>query len=188
MIAYLKGIVKDKENNYLILDVNNVGYKIYVPFFVLEKITAGQTYEFYIYTHVREDLLDLYGFTLKQDKDIYLNLISVSGVGPKTALNIISSSKGYPGITKAIQEADAEFFSNIKGIGKKTGQKIIIELKSKLGSIKELDLTTDIDEDLINALKKFGFTYPEIKKSLKGIDKNLSLEEKIMQALKNQNG
>jgi len=188
MIGYLKGIIKNKDINNLILDVNKVGYLLFVPFFVLEKCYLGEEKEFFVYTHVRESEISLYGFTKLEDKNVFLQLISVSGVGPKTALNIISYGNGTVNIIKAIKNADVDFFTEIKGIGKKTSQRIIVDLKSKIGGIKELDFTTEEDKDLIEALQGLGFSNKEVKKVIKDIGKDFSLEEKVKQALKNQNG
>lgn len=186
MIGYLTGSIKFKELNYLIVDVNKVGYQIFVPFFIWQNCQINQTYEFYIYTCVREDEITLYGFAKKEEKQIFTHLISVSGIGPKLAMNIISSAGSAAKIINAIQTADVDFFQNIKGVGKKSSQRIIVDLKSKIGSLQELDLQAEIDSDLFEALKGLGFSGEEIKKSTKGIDKSLSLEEKIKSALKDR--
>lgn len=183
MIGYLNGTIKIKESNSLILDVNNVGYQITVPLFLLENSKVNDKKEFFIYTHVREDALSLYGFDKLEDKNIFLQLISVSGVGPKTALRIISIALGAENIIQAIQNADVDFFMSIKGIGKKSSQRIIVDLKSKIGGLKDLEFDMDKDADLYNALKNLGFSHNEIKTAVKGIDTNIRLEEKIKKAL-----
>jgi len=184
MIGYLRGKIQDKEINSLVLDVHGVGYRLLVPVFVWQNCQIGDRKEFLIYTHVREDDLSLFGFLEKADKQIFQNLLSVSGVGPKSALNMISYSRGAKNIVQAIQRADVDFFVSIKGLGKKSAQRIIIDLKSKLGGLKELEFEAEQDQDLLEALRGLGFSREEIKKAVKGIKKELSLEEKIRLALK----
>ncbi|GAG34403.1 unnamed protein product, partial [marine sediment metagenome] len=94
---------------------------------------------------------------------------------------------GAKNIVRAIQNADVNFFESIKGIGKKAAQRIIIDLKSKIGGLKDLEFETEVNRDLIEALKGLGFSKEEIKKSIKGIKKDLTIEEKIKAALKQQN-
>ena len=110
--------------------------------------------------------------------------MSVSGIGPKTALTIISYANGVKNIIKAVQNADVDFFSSIKGIAKKTSQRIIVDLNPKIGGLKDLEFEAEQDRDLIEALNKLGFSKDEIKKAIKGIKKDLPLEEKIKFALK----
>lgn len=184
MIGYLFGSIKEKFSNNLIIDVNGVGYEVFIPLYTLNQCKLNETKAFYIYTHVREDTLALFGFSTKEDKNIFMNLISVSGIGPKTALNILSSSQGAINIIKAISNADVDFFTSIKGIGKKSGQRIIVDLKSKIGGLKDLDFENAQDSDLIEVLKGLGFSNEEIKKSTKNISKKLKLEDKIKLALK----
>ena len=193
MIGYLSGTIKFKENNDLILEVNRVGYQVFVPVFVWQDAKIGEKKELFIYTNVREDDLNLFGFTHKEDKQIFMHLISVSGIGPKLALNILSFSNGAKNIIRAIENADVDFFESIKGLGKKSSQRIIVDLKAKVGGIKELEFETEADRDLVEALKGLGFDKEEIKKSIhgvndylhhKGIKKDLGLEEKIKLALK----
>jgi Holliday junction DNA helicase RuvA len=186
MIGYLLGIIKAKKNNSLILDVHGVGYQVQVPIFVWQEAKLNQSLSLFIYTYVREDELSLFGFSHQEEKEIFLHLISVSGVGPKLALNILSYANGVKNIIDAIQQANVDFFDEIKGVGKKSAQRIIVDLKAKIGGLKELEFEAEIDRDLIEALKGLGFSQEEIKKSVKGIKKDLSLEEKIKEALKNE--
>jgi len=184
VIGFLSGIIKFKEENSLILDVKNVGYEVRVPAFILEECKLDDKKDFFIYTHVKENELTLFGFLTPEDKKIFLYLISVSGVGPKTAMTILSYSNGAKNIIRAIQKADVEFFESIKGIGKKAAQRIIVDLKTKFAGLKELEFEDEQDRDLVEALKGLGFSLSEIKKSIKGIKKDLNLEEKIKLALK----
>ena len=184
MIGFLSGIVKFKEENSLIIDVRGVGYELHTPVFVWRECKKESKKNFFIYTYVKENELTLFGFLNTEDKKIFLHLISVSGVGPKTAMTILSYANGAKNIVKAIQKADVSFFESIKGIGKKASQRIIVDLKSKIGGLKDLEFETEADRDLIEALKGLGFSQNEIKKSIKGIDAKLSLEKKIKRALR----
>lgn len=184
MIGFLKGIIQFKEANTIIINVDNVGYQVAVPTFLIQDLKVRDKVSLFIYTHVREDDISLFGFSNQEEKQIFLELISVSGIGPKLALNILSFSNGAANIIKAIQKAKVEFFENIKGVGKKSAQRIIIDLKSKIGSLKELEFEAEIDRDLLDALKGLGFSQEEIKKAVKGIKKDLPLEKKLKLALK----
>lgn len=187
MIASLKGVIDSLNSTHAIVDVSGVGYKVLLSQNVLSKLKPGEKIKFSIYTHVRDDCLDLFGFLNNNDLSLFENLISVSGVGPKTALSIFSFGSAEE-ILKAIGTADLEFFQGIPRLGKKNAQKIIIELKNKLGSNAELDLSGQNlleNKEVADALKNFGFTGLEINKVLNEIrGKGETAEEKIKLALK----
>ncbi len=187
MIGFLNGNVELLDIPYVIVNVNGVGYRVLVPNTVLEKLIINQKTKLYTYTYVREDALELFGFLESEDLKLFEGLISVSGVGPKTALNIFSFGKREE-IVEAIIKGDVLFFSNVPRLGKKNAQKIIIELKNKLGSINDLDLSgKDLIEntEVIQALKSFGFTSAEATKALREIDKRgKTTEEKVRLSLK----
>ncbi len=193
MIGFLKGTIQSKNANSLIIDVHDIGYQVFTPLFLIQELELDNPVALFIYTHVREDELSLFGFSTQEEKQIFLYLISVSGIGPKLSLNILSSANGAKNIVNAIKNANVDFFENIKGVGKKSAQRIIIDLKSKIGGLKELEFEAEADRDLIDALKSLDFSHEEIKKSIlnvnkslhnKRIKKDLSLEEKIKLALK----
>src|SRR5580704_11660622 len=158
MIGTLKGFIEYREDPFLIVDVNGVGYKVLVPTSVLSKIQGtGESIKLYTHTHVREDLLELYGFTDPSDLKVFAMLISVSGVGCRTALGIFSVGSRHD-IVQAISTGDVTFFTSVPRLGKKNGQKIIIELKNKLGANGDIDLSDETgmeQQELINALKGF---------------------------------
>ncbi len=187
MIGTLKGTIEYREDPYLIIDVNGVGYRVLVSASVLSKINGiGESLKLYTHTHVREDLLELYGFSEPQDLKLFQYLISVSGIGCKTALAIYSVG-GRKEIIQAIVENDVIFFTSVPRLGKKNAQKIIIELKNKLGGEGDLDLSQDGNEtqEVISALKNFGFTPLEARgaiKALKGAGETVG--EKVRLALK----
>ncbi len=157
MIGYLKGTPKIIDDRLLILTASGVGYEVYVGQDLLSQANLKDELELYVYTHVKEDQLTLFGFKTTQEKRLFQLLLSVSGVGPSTALNI--SELGVERITTAVQEAQVATFTAIPRVGKKLAQKIIIELKSKLGSLKELELgeAKGQAKELVEALVALGF-------------------------------
>ena len=187
MIGMLKGEVVIRDGNYLLVDVNGVGYRVLASSAVLAKAPTNSKVTLFIYTHVREDAISLFGFLDALDLKLFENLISVSGIGPKTAMNIFSIGK-RENITQAIITGDVSFFTGVPRLGKKNAQKIIIELKSKFGSIEELDLSkSDVKEnaEVIAALKNFGFSNKEVLEAVKSIKTDgKTTEEKIRLALK----
>ncbi len=187
MIGFLKGKVEILQRPFALIDVNGVGYKVLVSENVYKKLTTNENIKIFTYTYVREDALDLFGFLELEDLTLFENLITVSGIGPKTALNIFSFGERKD-IVEAIIKGDVSFFTSVPRLGTKNAQKIIIELKNKMGSDHQIDLSgKDFAENaqVIEALKGFGFTAAESQKALREIKgENLSLDEKIKMALK----
>jgi holliday junction DNA helicase RuvA len=188
MIGTLKGVIEYREDPFLIVDVNGVGYKVLVPNSVLSKIDSlGDSIKLFTHTHVREDLLELYGFTDPIDLKVFVMLISVSGVGCRTALGIFSVGSRSD-IVQAISKGDVSFFTSVPRLGKKNGQKIIIELKNKVGANGDIDLSDDQgmeQQELITALKGFGFSVREAQDAIRGLDgKGETIEDKVRLALK----
>lgn len=187
MIALLKGIVDTRIDPYLIIDVHGVGYKVLPSHQVLSKITGiGSEIKLYTYTHVREDLIELYGFDDAQDLRLFEQLIGVSGVGPKTAIGVFAVGS-RTAIVNAITSGDVAFFTSVPRLGKKNAQKLIIELKSKLGSIEEFNLAAETDpgqDDVIAALKNFGYSTQEAVAAMRATQsEGASTSEKIRLAL-----
>ena len=176
-----------KESDCIILDVKGVGYKVLAARDVLEKAHKGSALELFIYTHVREDNISLFGFLKSSDLKLFENLIGVSGVGPKTAMNIFSVGDRSQ-IVSAIISADTSFFKAVPRLGQKNAQKIIIELKNKFGGIGEIDLSGgDMagSEEVVSALKSFGFTSREIQEAVGKVKKSgQKVTETIKLALK----
>ncbi len=164
MIAYLQGqpLVVDSQ---LILMCNGVGYGVHVTNATLSSIATLQTVSLHIYTHVKEEALELFGFVNHEEKKLFLLLLSVSGVGPKTALAILE--KGTTAVVTAVQQAQVQVFSSVPRVGKKVAQKIIIELTPKLGSLKQLQLTplSTFQSELTLALVSLGFD-PDVVEEL----------------------
>lgn len=170
MIAYLEGTVKFKGLNYLILLTDGVGYKVFAPADVLNRSIVNQPFSVFSYTNVREDAIELYGFNHQEDLALFELFLGVSGIGPKTAMSIFSNGK-VPKIKEAIVKGDVDFFSQVPRLGRKNAQKIIIELRSKLGSLGDVDLTADGGEtkEIADALKTFGFSAIEARDAIRSI-------------------
>jgi holliday junction DNA helicase RuvA len=188
MIGTLKGTVEYREDPALIVDVHGVGYRVYVPTTVLAHINGvGDEIKLFTHTHVREDILELYGFLDSSDLKLFQYLIGVSGVGCRTALGIFSVGS-RSAIIQAISDGDVSFFTSVPRLGKKNGQKIIIELKNKLGSGGDIDLSESGGADqseLIVALKAFGFSAAESQEAIQALNgKGETVEEKVRLALK----
>lgn len=187
MIGSLQGIIELLDRPHVIVNVNGVGYRVLVSNNIITNLKIKDKVKLFIYTHVKEDALDLFGFEELEDLKLFQNFLSVPGIGPKTAMNIFSFHKRAD-IINAILTSDVSVFTSVPRLGTKNAQKIIIELKSKIGSTKELDLTgKEFEEqsEIINALKNFGFTTQEAQKALKDVKKDgMTTEEKIRLALK----
>lgn len=186
MIGALTGTIHFPITNPLLLMVSGVGYRVAVPESVCRKVHEGDPVFLYIHTHVREDALDLYGFTTAEDLMMFTHLISVSGIGPKTSLGVID--RGTTAVRQAVTESDVAFFTSIPRLGRKNAQKIIIELKTKLGSLKDLELAVGEHgdtKDILEALESMGFAKKEIYEALKHVSSDsLSVEERLKQTLK----
>jgi len=186
VIAKLTGKIEEIKGNALLLGVENVGYKIFVSTNSLAKLRQGE--ELSIWTHliVRENVLDLYGFTDKEEREFFELLITVSGIGPKSALAILSLAPAET-LRKAIVSEDAVYLTKVSGIGKKSAQKIVLELKDKLSGTESDDAFNLREEsDTIEALKALGYTLKEAREALKNVPPEAkNPNERIRLALKN---
>lgn len=186
MIAKLTGTVVDIFKDYIIIDVHGVGYKVTLPLTILQKTIRGSKTTLSIFTHVTEDSLSLFGFSSQKELGFFELLLTVSKIGPKTALSVMNLGD-VDEIVGAISKADAEFFLNVPRVGRKNAQRIIVELRSKIGELEDIDLTfTKSKEqmDLLDALIGFGFKKEEVKEIIPKLSENETLEVKITKALK----
>ena len=158
MIAFITGRPEVLVDQVIVHTVSGVGYGLNVGSHLAAKLSTLTATSLYVYTHVKEDRLELYGFATLEEKRLFTIVLDVSGVGPKTALTLIDA--GADRLITSVQQADLSFFTSIPRVGKKLGQKIIIELTSKLGSLKQLDLgpVSQQKQDVIDALINLGFT------------------------------
>lgn len=185
MISSLKGKINRIWNNEVEIEVNGIGYAVWMG---KKSFKEGDEVKIQIYMAVSENEIRLFGFENYEDLDLFKMLITVSGVGPKTAAGILSEKQGIE-IMKAIGDADVDFFKKIKGIGLKTAQRIIVDLKSKIGGLGELNLKETLpllEDDVVLSLRQLGFERKEIEEVIKRIPKDLIImEEKISWCLQN---
>jgi Holliday junction DNA helicase RuvA len=188
MISSLRGEILTIGNNFIDIEVQDVGYLVWCGLNFLKKRTVGEKIKIYTYQSVSENDISLFGFETISEVNLFKMLISVSGVGPKSGAQIMGQVDSEE-IIKAIGSADVGFFEKIKGIGKKTAQRIIIDLKSKIGGLGELDLTKDdekTEDDLTLSLKQLGFERKEIEKVVAKLPAELiTIEEKLEWCLGN---
>lgn len=189
MIAHIEGEVSEKFLNSIIVDVHGVGYEIGLSQIDAEATNVGERKKFYTYHAIRENAEDLYGFSSLMAKKIFELLISVNGVGPKAAMAILSLATPEE-VRNAIANADAAFVSKASGVGKKSAERVIVDLKDKVGLPTKYGATevkTDIvpeDDEALDALMALGFPLKEATEALAKVDANLSVEERIRLALK----
>jgi len=186
IIGRINGTVILKGGRFLIVECSGVGYKIYVSPETLR--TAAQETEVALWTHlvVREDVLDLYGFLHLAELDLFKMLIGISGIGPRSALGIMSVAP-VETLKTAIAAGDTSYLTKVSGIGKKNAEKIVLELREKLGAIESESATSGLREesDVIEALKTLGYGPVEARNATQQIPKNLTgTSEKIKEALK----
>ena len=180
MYGYIKGKITDIEASYVILENNNIGYQIYVPNpygFMMER-----EYTIYTYTKVAEDEYTLYGFKTKEEKELFLKLISVKGLGPKMALPMLATGS-ISMIEEAIETENINYLKKFPKIGDKVARQIILDLKGKLASDDKKDSLNNFEE-LTETLKSLGYKPNDIKKVLSKLDASLSLEKQVKEALK----
>lgn len=194
MIAHVAGILEHIGNNFVIVDVSGVGYKVFVSTSYLNEIgKIGDKVKIFTEQIVREDSVALYGFKTREEKNLFNSLLSVSGIGPKSAMSIVSGVE-LDRLVAAISQGNTEILSSIPGIGTKTAQRIIIELKEKIGKtygIKAADMAKGIsgDEgiisDSISALITLGYSPREARDAIMKITEEVkSVEDAIKKALK----
>lgn len=179
MYEYIRGIIKDIESNYVVLENNGVGYLVYIanPY----SFNIGDEYTIYLYQYVREDEISLYGFKLKEDKQLFLKLISVKGLGCKMALAMFASG-GANGIIDAIERENVLYLKKFPKIGDKVARQIILDLKGKL--VAKESVSTENYDELIDALKGLGYKTSDINKVVKKVNSNDEIEKQIKDALK----
>ncbi|HBA45672.1 Holliday junction DNA helicase RuvA [Candidatus Nomurabacteria bacterium RIFCSPLOWO2_02_40_28] len=183
MIGSIKGKINFKTEKYIIVDTAGVGYKINISPDTLSKAKKiGEEISLWIHTHVREDAIDLYGFSDHQELEFFEMLINVSGIGPKGALTILGVAS-IETLRKAIGTGDISYLTKISGIGKKTAEKIVIELRDKVGKEKE-GSSLQGELDAMEALKSLGYSQSEVREALKKIAPDLDTNKKIREALK----
>ena len=179
MYEYIIGKIDSVNPGYISLDNNGIGYKIYVsnPYSFKEK----EEYKIYLYQYIREDENTLYGFKTEDERELFLKLINVKGLGPKMALPLFSNGS-TEGIIDAIERENILYLKKFPKIGDKVARQIILDLKGKL--VSKTDQVVVKDDELVDALSALGYKQADINKVIPKINKDLSIEDKIKEALK----
>jgi Holliday junction DNA helicase RuvA len=184
MFAKLKGTVDFFGIGYLVIDVNGVGYKVFCNEATLGKASSQNTLELFIYTHVKEDQLSLIGFETQEELELFELLISVSGVGPKAALNILNIASADV-VKTAIVNQDSSILTQVSGIGKKTAERLILELQNKIKNFSAGSLeTAQGNQDVVEALVAMGYNISEAREAAQSVKEVKDVSEKIKLALK----
>ncbi len=196
MIAMLTGNIAYKSPDHLVIDVNGVGYRVMIPFSTYYELPEEGRVSLQIHTSVREDAIQLYGFRTRTEKNFFQLLISVSGIGPKLARDILSNIQP-PQLAAALMQGDLHKLSAIPGIGKKTAERLVLELREKAGRLDAGDQSAaetvgrtvpdgHLMDDVTSALMNLGYKELQVRKALSGIDaaSGGSVEELLKQALK----
>lgn len=190
MIATLTGTVAEKLPDVLVLDVRGVGYGLLMPLTDYAQLTVGDTAKLYVHEHIREVTYDLFGFTQLDTKKLFEQLLDVTGVGPKMALNILNTGKAND-VRLAIAEGNVKFLQAANGVGKRVAERVVVDLKDKVGLISSDTATTFLQDsalpssdEAVQALVALGYTAADATAALVGINDDLSTEERIKQALR----
>jgi len=196
MIALVRGTLAYKSIDHVIIDVGGVGYRLSIPLSTFYSLPETGEVSLFTHTHVREDALLLYGFLSLEEKELFIILIGISGVGPKLAVNILSHIP-VGDLKRAIAEGDIKRLSGLPGIGKKTAERLVLELKDKVGPINDLPASSDatsvvgssagaLINDVISALVNLGYKENLARKVLENMElaPDLTMEEVLKGALK----
>lgn len=175
MIAYIEGKVIKKELTYVVILVNNIGYEIVMTSYLLNKTQVNDSIEIHTYLHVREDAWQLYGFSSWEEKDYFTLLLSVSGIGPRVGMGIISNSS-IEKLNTAIKNENIAYLTTLPGIGKKTAQRMILELKEKVSKLVSIEDSgspnIDYNNVVTEALLSLGYQMSEIEKVYRKVIKD----------------
>ncbi|MFW0838123.1 MAG: Holliday junction branch migration protein RuvA [Candidatus Komeilibacteria bacterium] len=188
MITYLQGTVKLKTDKYFLLLVNNIGYQVFSSETLLAGLIIDQEMTVYTHQYVKEDALDLYGFGTLAELEFFQHLINISGVGPKSALAVLSLAK-LDDIKKAIYRGDPTLLKKVSGIGQKTAERIVVELKNKITALAtdsgSLTDANGANEELISALEALGYNMTQIRPALQHLPTDLpDIAHQVKAALK----
>lgn len=191
MFYYIKGTLALKGENFAVVDAGGVGYKIYTSANALGKLgEAGRTVQLFTHLYVKEDIQDLYGFPTNEELSMFLQLISVSGVGPKAALSILSVTTPER-FALAVMSNDKKTITQAAGVGPKLAERVILELRDKIKTsdalprdIAQTDFDAGAVSEAVSALTVLGYSPEEAAKAVTGLDDSLSLEDMVREALK----
>lgn len=178
MLSYLKGQVKFLQKDGVVVAIDNLGYEVFLPAPALERLKVGQEVELHTHEYIRDDSRELFGFLTRAEHALFDDLMKVSGVGPRMGLHVLSL--GADRVRKAINEGDVGLLSTVSGVGKKTAQKIVLELK---GVLAESGVTA-MEDEVVDALRRLGYSQREAREALQSVGEAESTEDKIKAALK----
>lgn len=193
MIAMLTGTVSEELSDLVVLDIGGVGYGLLMTSEDYGRLNTGETAKVYIYEHIREQAHDLFGFLRLDTKKLFEQLLGVNGVGPKMALSVLSIGNASE-VRAAIASGDVKTIQRASGVGKRVAERIVVELKDKVG-LEGVDLgeagllqseQSVLQDEAAEALVSLGYSSQDASKSLQNIDKNLPIEERIKLALRTQ--
>ena len=187
MIAHLKGILTEKFDNSVIVDVNGVGYEVALSGIDYENLNLDDEVKLYTYHHVREQAEELFGFTSLAAKRLFELLISVQGIGPKAGMAILSLAPAEE-VRNAIANADSAYIAKASGVGKKSAERVIVDLRDKVGLPTYYGRKNEpqVAAKPLENDEALGLTLADATKALEGVDINLSTEDRIRAALKNR--
>jgi Holliday junction DNA helicase RuvA len=185
MIAKIKGKIAYMRDHYVVVDVTGVGYKIFVTDFAAGKMAGKEEVELFTHTYVREDTLSLYGFLALEELEMFELLISISGIGPKAAIGILSIAEPKT-IRAAVISGDSSILTRVSGVGKKTAERVILELKNRIAELPgEEYKTAAADSEAIEALTSLGYSASQAREALKAVPESVKdVSERVRAALK----
>lgn len=190
MIAHVSGIVAEKFNNSIIVDVHGVGYEVAVAFGDYEKALLSEEVKFYTYHHIRENSQELFGFSSLAAKKLFELLITVQGVGPKAALSILSLDESEV-VRNAIAMSDAKYISTASGVGKRIAERVVVDLSDKVGLPLRYDNSMtggsqaiSHTDEALEALMALGYTLADATKALEGVPTDLATADRVTLALR----
>jgi Holliday junction DNA helicase RuvA len=193
MIGYLKGQLLQKKPNLLLVDVHGIGYEVFIPLTSFYELPAeGNEVSLRIHTHVREDALILFGFHTQREKDLFLKLISISGIGPKLAITILSGAQ-VEELAQAIAEGNIVRLTAIPGVGRKTAERLVLELKAHMtpfllpeqaDASKQSGVPSPLEEDILSALVNLGYPRPSAEKALAVVLRTAECERTFEEVLR----
>lgn len=191
MIATLRGTVAEKLTDIVVLDVHGVGYGLFMTHEDYGRSTVGDTVKVYVYEHIREQSHDLFAFIQADTKQLFEQLLGVNGIGPKMALNVLSIGTSQQ-VRSAIATGDIKFISQAVGVGKRVAERLVVELKDKVGlssaSLSEVGLLqseqTLRQDEAVEALVSLGYSPQDAAVALQTVDTSLATEERVKLALK----
>ncbi|MBU1350042.1 Holliday junction branch migration protein RuvA [Patescibacteria group bacterium] len=171
MLAFLRGKILNKNKDFIIVEVNNIGYQVFITSTLQSALDIAQEIELYLHQHTREDAISLYGFKLFEELKLFKLLLSISGIGPKSALSVLSTAKTEI-IIDSIARGDSSLLTKVSGIGKKTAERVVLELNGKLkGQITDNVQQMAVDE--IDALVSLGYSIQQAQTALQQVDSKI---------------